>query len=190
MARSTPPSAAAWTGVLALLLSAAACSQTPTAPPATHDGVEVTTAASAALPGVPPGTAAEIAALLASWEDAWARNDGVAYASHYALDTEFVNPLGGVVPSRQAVQDVHVFLFGGPFQGSVQTATVRRMSALTGSLVLVDLNVLLTGYRGLPPGLTETAPGKVWTRGRMLLGKNGGKWEILALQKTRMNEAP
>jgi hypothetical protein len=84
----------------------------------------------------------------------------------------------------------HVFLFNGPFAGSVQTGQVRRIVPLTGTLAIVDLNALLTGYVALPPGLSETAPGEVAIRARMVVGKNGPRWEILAQQLTRIAPPP
>lgn len=74
----------------------------------------------------------------------------------------------------------------GPFRGSVQSFEVRRLVALKGNLALVDLNVAVTGYAGLPPGLNETEPGVVRTRARLLMGRNGARWEILAQQLTRI----
>lgn len=40
------------------------------------------------------------------------------------------------------------------------------------------------------PGLAETAPGELATRGRLVVGKNGGRWEILAQQLTRIAPPP
>jgi hypothetical protein len=49
---------------------------------------------------------------------------------------------------------------------------------------------VLTGYVALPPGLGETAPGEVATRGRLVVGKTGSRWEILAQQMTRIAPPP
>jgi len=179
---------------LVLALGAGGCADTPTAEAApaapTVDAVTAEAHFGSPVKLLPPGAEREVRELLTRWEDAWNRNDAAAYARNYAVDADFVNPLGGLVPGRQAIQDIHIFLFGGAFRGSSQKAEVRRLVPLTGTLVLVDLNTSLTGFQALPPGLTPTEPGVVWTRGRVLVGKNGRNWEIVAQQLTRMNQAP
>lgn len=102
----------------------------------------------------------------------------------FRRSADFVNPLGGILSGREAMRQTHLFLFGGPFAGSVQTGVVRRIVSLTGSLAIVDLNVVLTRYSGLPPGLSETEPGVVATRGRWVVRRNGDRWEIPARQLT------
>lgn len=178
--------------VLDLILAAAivGCDGSPTdSAPVVAAEVGQVVAAQVAVP--PPAMQREIEALLATWENTWASMDASAYAANYALDADFVNPLGGILSGRQAIAAAHAFLFGGPFAGSVQTGQIRRLVALTGTLAIVDLDVTLTGYAGpLPPGLAETAPGVVATRARMVVGKTGSRWEILAQQLTRIAPGP
>jgi len=178
--------------ILAALLMAGlgACEQTPTAHGAQDASVSAPGSPDAAMGVVPRAAEREILALLQGWEDAWASMDGNAYGSFYAEDADFVNPLGGVVSGRAAISAVHVFLFGGFFKDSKQSWEIRRLVPLRGDLVLVDLTVDLTGYAGRPPGLVETAPGLVRTRGRMLIGRNGSRWEIQAQQYTAVSPPP
>jgi uncharacterized protein (TIGR02246 family) len=144
---------------------------------------------SAQLALVPPGAAQGIHALLESWTAAWNAGDGVAYGNHYSADADFVNPLGAVLTGSAAIGATHVFLFNpvnGPFRGSIASNVVRRMVALTGSLVIVDATVTLTGYAGTPPGLVEWSPGIVKTRHHMVVGRVNESWRILAQQITAM----
>lgn len=174
-----------YAGVAMLLLgTVSACQQSPMDQGAAGSRVVAPESAVASLGIVPPGAEREIRALLDAWTDAWNAHDGIAFGALYAADADFVNPLGGILSGRQAIAATHVFLFSGPFAGSSQTWAIRRMVALTGKLAIVDLNVALTGYAGLPPGLSATEPGVVRTRARLVVGKNNGRWEILAQQYT------
>jgi uncharacterized protein (TIGR02246 family) len=177
--------------VLALLTAAAfaGCDRSPTAAQR-DDSLAIPDAVAARMATVPPAAQQEILSLLHVWEASWASMDGNAYGANYAEDAHFINPLGGMLSGRQAIAATHVFLFNGPFAGSVQTGQLRRIVPLTGNLAIVDLDVLLTGYVALPPGLVETAPGELATRGRLVVGKNGPRWEILAQQLTRIAPPP
>lgn len=180
----------AWS-VLALLTAVAfaGCDDSPTAA-AQSGNLAVPEAGEARMATVPPAAEREILSLLHVWEASWASMDGHAYGANYAEDAEFINPLGGILSGRQAIASTHTFLFNGPFAGSVQTSQVRRIIPLTGTLAIVDLDVFLTGYVALPPGLTETGPDELATRGRLVVVKNGGRWEILAQQLTRISPPP
>lgn len=169
------------------LVVLAACERTPTEVAATTDSRVAPTEVARQLAVAPAAMLSGIDALLASWEAAWNAMDGMAYASHYAVDADFVNPLGGIVSGRAAIGAIHVSLFDpveGLFRGSTSSSTIRRVVPLTGTVALVDLNTNLTGYDGTPPGLVEWRPGVVRTRGRMVVRKNQGQWEILAAQLT------
>jgi uncharacterized protein (TIGR02246 family) len=175
--------------VLLTAVIVAGCDGSPTATQH-HDALAAPDAVAARMGTVPPAMERGIQELLQTWQAAWASMDGNAYGANYAEDAEFINPLGGVLSGRQAIAATHVFLFNGPFAGSVQTNQVRRIAPLTGTLAIVDVDGLLTGYVALPPGLGETAPGEVATRGRLVVGKTGSRWEILAQQMTRIAPPP
>jgi uncharacterized protein (TIGR02246 family) len=140
-------------------------------------------ASSFSMPVVPPAAARGIQDLLHRWTASWESMDGIAYGANYAEDADFVNPLGGILSGRAQIGATHVFLFGGPFKGSTKDYEIRRMVSLTGDLAIVDLNVTLTGYAFLPPGLVAT-DGVVRTRERLVVGRVGGEWLILAQQLT------
>jgi uncharacterized protein (TIGR02246 family) len=178
--------------VLALLtaVSIAGCDDSPTVAAPRPDAIAAPDALAARMGTVPPAMERGIQELLQTWLASWASMDGHAYAANYAEDAEFINPLGGVLSGRQAIAATHVFLFNGPFAGSVHNVQVRRIAPLTGTLAIVDMDNLLTGYVALPPGLAETAPGELATRVRQVVGKTGSRWEILAQQITRIAPPP
>jgi uncharacterized protein (TIGR02246 family) len=167
---------------LTLFALATACSNSPdlTAIQAEPD---VTTAASI---GSIPGDTQGIEALKSAWDAAWAAKDAAAYAANYAVDADFVNPLGGVVPGREAIRAVHQMLFAGAFAPTTSTSVIRRTVFLTGTLAVVDLNVTLSGVVGTPPGLIPTEPGIVRTRARWVAVKRAGQWQIHAQQLTAL----
>jgi uncharacterized protein (TIGR02246 family) len=122
--------------------------------------------------------------LLDRWTDAWASMDASAFAAVYAVDVDFVNPLGQVVSGRAAIEAAHIFLFSSLFAGSQSTWEMRRLVPLTGNLALVDLNVELADIQAAPPGLLVSPDGVVRTRARLIVGRTGREWEIRSQQLT------
>jgi uncharacterized protein (TIGR02246 family) len=183
--------ALAGTAALGLLL--AACDGSSVAGPTPESALAPVDGISAQVAVVPPGAAVGIHALIESWNAAWNAGDGIAYGNHYSADADFVNPLGAVITGSTAIGTTHVFLFNpaiGPFRGTTSSSAVRRMVALTGSLVMVDLTTTLTGLPTTPPlpppGLVEYTPGVVKTRMKLVVGRVDGEWRILAQQITAM----
>jgi uncharacterized protein (TIGR02246 family) len=131
-----------------------------------------------------------IGALKNAWDAAWAAKDAEAYARNYTVESELVNPLGGILVGREGIRAQHVILFGGPFAGSTSTTTVRRTVFLTRDTRMVDLDVALAGFTGLPPGLRETEPGVLRTRMKLIVVERLGGWKILAQQFTAVAPAP
>lgn len=162
---------AGWAAVLA------SCGGTPTQ----HSEAELD---EPQLAVVTPALESGVVDLLDRWTDAWTSMDASAYGAVYAVDADFVNPLGAVVPGRAAIEAVHTFLFRSLFAGSRQSWEMRRLVALTGNLALVDLNVELAGIQTAPPGLLVSPDGVVRTRARLIVGRTGGDWEIHAQQLT------
>ena len=161
-----------------LLVVSASCSDQsdPTAPV----GARGAQAAEVRLGAVPTDPILEIVSELNS---AWAAKDAAAYAAPFAEDAQFVNPVGGLISGRAAFQAQHVFLFTGPFAGSTGIITVRDIEFLTGTIAIVQVDIVLTDYAALPPGLPAT-DGVVRNRGTWVVQKRGGEWEIVFQQMT------
>lgn len=162
------------------------------------DKPEVTAADSEA--GSPAGMEASLGAttpliqgitsLINAWDEAWNAGDAAAYARNYTVNGELVNPLGGILDGREAIRTQHEFLFTGPFAGSTSTSEVRRTVYLGQDARMVDLDVTLTGYAGLPPGLPEVEPGVVRVRIKLIVVRREAGWKILAEQITPVLPAP
>ena len=122
--------------------------------------------------------------LVAGRTAAWAAKDAVAYASAFAPDLRFINPAGVLVFGRDAYRAIHVFLFNGPFAGSTLALAVREIQFLTGTLAIVYLDLSITGYAFLPPGVTPPSDGVARARVTWVVEKRGGNWQILFMQNT------
>jgi uncharacterized protein (TIGR02246 family) len=175
------------TAALLLLPALAACDSVS---PSEATPVQTASAPADARADLTPVQMREILALKARWDAAWAAKDAAAYASIYAEDAQFVSPVGGVVSGRATYQSTHVFLFNGPFAGSTSVSEIRRATFLTGSIVMVDLDVAVSGYQFLPPGLVATEPGVFRTRIKWVVAKQRGTWEVIAQQVTAVAPPP
>ena len=117
--------------------------------------------------------------LVAAQLAAWNAKDADAFAATYAADARFFDPIGNLYPGRQGIRDAHAFLFAGPFAPSSETQVITEIRILTGTLALVHLEAALTGYAGLPPGLSATEPGVLRTTKTWVVEKRSGEWLIL-----------
>jgi uncharacterized protein (TIGR02246 family) len=171
--------------VLVVLVSACSNDQDATGP---QDASSAPGAQSSVFDGVGAvGQTEGISDLIAAQMASWAAKDATAYAATYATNAELVNPVGGILVGREGIRTAHAFLFNpvnGPFRASTQTLQLRRLTFLTGSLALVALDVDLTGYSFLPPGLPAMQPGLVRTRVTWVAVKRASGWEIFYQQMT------
>ena len=131
--------------------------------------------------GIPTDAILEI---VAGRTAAWAAKDPVAYASATAPDLRFINPAGALVFGRDAFRATHVFLFNGPFAGSTLAFSVREIQFLTGTIAIVYLDLSITGYAFLPPGVAAPSNGVLRARVTWVVEKRGGEWQIVFMQNT------
>ena len=115
---------------------------------------------------------------------AWAAKDAAAYASAYALDVRLINPAGALISGRDAFRATHVFLFNGPFAGSTLALAVRDIRFLTGTVAIVYLDLSITGYAFIPPGVSAPSDGVLRARVTWVVEKREGEWQIVFQQNT------
>jgi uncharacterized protein (TIGR02246 family) len=147
---------------------------------------------SQAAGAVARGQEDRILALIDAQSAAWAAKDGIAYGATYTEDASVVNPVGGLLAGRTVIANQHVFLFNpvnGPFRQSTSSWTVRNITFLTGTIALVELDVTLTGFSALPPGLPAVEPGVVRTRVTWIAVHRAGTWLIMHQQMTPLPPA-
>jgi uncharacterized protein (TIGR02246 family) len=131
--------------------------------------------------GIPTDAILEI---VAGRTAAWAAKDPVAYASAFAPDLRFINPVGVLFSGREAFRGLHGFLFNGPFAASTLGLAVREIQFLTGTVAIVYLDLSITGYAFLPPGVTAPSDGVLRARVTWVVERRGGEWQILFMQNT------
>lgn len=163
------------TGVAALCLFVAnGCSDAMTT--AGEDGAAV----QASVAGGPRDVAA-ITRIVTTFDQTWG-SDPVTYAGQYA-GADFVGPDGGVMTDPAAILSLYRFLFDFIFPGATRQSSIRRLTFLTGTLAVVDIDTQVTGYEALPPGIVEWAPGILKAREKNILQKRDGQWRIIQHQQ-------
>ncbi len=132
---------------------------------------------------------AAIRELVAAQAEAWNRSDAAAWSKDFVPDAEFINIAGTVFKGRAEIETRHAFVFGTLFKGSRTEVTVTRVVFLGGDVAVTDMEHVVTGYAGLPPGVQPTEAGVLKTRMRYVMKKNGKRWEIFAGQNTDVKPA-
>lgn len=124
-----------------------------------------------------PGDLAEIQQIVTTFDEAWTAGDAVTYAGQYA-DAEWIGPTGNVLTDPAAILGTYTFLFANLFPNTVRLSNIRRLSFLTGTIAVLDIDTKVTG---IPPGLPLNyyAPGTVRAREKNILLKRGGEWRIV-----------
>lgn len=161
---------------LLLALAVGACSSDDPFAPAAADRPS--------LSAQPASGEAEIGAIAAALEAAWAAKDAAAFGGLYDEDVSFIQPTGFHVSGRATVQAQHAGLFAGPGAQSSLDATIHRIVFLTGTIAMVDLSLAYTGFTALAPGVRATSPGLLLSQVRWILVKRGGVWRIAGQQMT------
>jgi uncharacterized protein (TIGR02246 family) len=122
--------------------------------------------------------------LVAAVQAAAAAADAATYATLVAEDVEVITATGAIISGRAAYQAYLEAFFSSPFTGSFSDITLRGVRFLTGTIAVVDLDLVYSGVTELPPGLTPTEPGVLRVRLRWVVMKRGGDWQIVAVQST------
>ena len=131
-----------------------------------------------------------VTAVATAWDAAWNAGDANAIGALFTDDAELVNGRGQVAVGANAILAQHAALFAGPFLGSHIQGTVRRITFLSPTSAVLDIDSQLTGYKYLPPGTVPSLPGMQRGRHKRVLVKRGGQWKIALMQITLIAPAP
>jgi uncharacterized protein (TIGR02246 family) len=126
-----------------------------------------------------PGDVAAMEELVATLDRTWGQ-DPVTYAAVYG-NADFVAPSGLVLSSADQIRQLYTNIFPA-FSGTTRQSEIRRLTFLTGTLAVLDIDTRITG--ALPPFVTPWQPGMTRAREKNVLQKRGGKWEIIQHQQT------
>jgi uncharacterized protein (TIGR02246 family) len=134
----------------------------------------------------PPVSERDTQALVASLDRlaaAWNQPDGAAWGAEYWPDGELVNVLGMVHAGPGEVGGRTSQILAGPFRGSRFSYTVRRARMVGADAAIVDTDITISGFNGLP-GVAATKPGVLVTRMKHVFERRNGTWHIAASQNT------
>jgi uncharacterized protein (TIGR02246 family) len=128
-----------------------------------------------------------IVAVLAALDSAWHAGDAGRWVAHYAPGAEFagfINISGTRMSDPGTLRARLAQIFGGIFRGSSHVGTLRQLRFLDADVAVADEDIEITGFAGLPAGISPTAPGVLRTRMRHILVRRAGRWVIVASQNT------
>jgi uncharacterized protein (TIGR02246 family) len=120
-------------------------------------------------------------------QDAWNRGDAAGYASLFTDDADFVAWTGAYGRGRQAIEDAHRRLFGGPLVGSrMVLVDDDPESPPPESLRFLRPDVAIMVLPGMvaPAGHAATGPHHQAVQ-TFVLTKNGDHWRVASFQNTR-----
>lgn len=130
---------------------------------------------------------AHIVAVLAALDSAWRAGDADRWVAAYASAPDFlgfINISGTRMTDRDMLRARLARIFGGIFRGSRHVGTLRQLRFIGADVAVADEDIEITGFRGLPAGIQQTAPGLLRTRMRHVLQRRAGRWTIVASQNT------
>ncbi|WP_214403965.1 SgcJ/EcaC family oxidoreductase [Pseudonocardia lacus] len=133
-----------------------------------------------------PSAAAEAAVLatLARVTGAWNAGDATAYGAEFTPDATYVTFDGHVLVGRDAIVDVHRWLFDGPLKGSTMGATSTGGDSPTVRFLRPDVAHVLTAGAVRPAELVETTPDRDSVPSFVLVDDGDG-WRVTAFHNTR-----
>lgn len=122
----------------------------------------------------------EIHALTGRLGAAWAAGDATAYGAEYTEDADYVAFDGTHMKGRQAIVDVHKWLFDGPLKGSKIASSVSTPPPVR--FLRSDVAVLISG--GGVATADQPSAGQDSTQTTVLV-KYDGRWLVAAFQNSR-----
>lgn len=129
---------------------------------------EMVPAAQAKTPGSPLDVAA-IQQIVTTFDLTWG-SDPETYAGQYGNVIEWVGPTGVVLTDPDAITTLYTNLFNGIFAGTTRISTIRRLTFLSGTTAVLDIDTQVVGFAR--------------AREKNVLVKRGGEWRILLHQQT------
>jgi hypothetical protein len=124
--------------------------------------------AQASVTGSPRDVEA-IQQIVTTFDQTWG-SDPVTYAAQYGSVIDWVSPNGVILNDPAAITGLYTFLFTNVFAGTTRVSTIRKLTFLTGTLAVLDIE---TEVIGIARALEKN-----------VLIKRGGEWRILLHQQT------
>lgn len=131
-----------------------------------------------------------IRALVKAQTEAWNRNDAKGWTKDFLDDANFINVRGDLVKGRAAIEQIHAFIFEGPYRGSHCAVSVEAIAYPAQNVAVVETSTEVTNFTALPPGLAPTSPGILRTRLKLILVNGDSGWKIFAAQNAAIVPKP
>ena len=144
--------------------SVSACDDEPVAVSPGASGMEFQASVSGS-----PNDREAIQQIVDTFDQTWG-NDAAAYAAQYGNVIDWVGPTAIVLTDPAAITALYTNLFAGFFAGTHRTSTIRRLTFLTGTIAVLDIDASIAGFGGALE--------------RNVLIKRGGEWTIYMHQQT------
>ena len=126
-------------------------------------------------------------AVLAELARAWDIGDAAAYGRQFTEGATYVSFDGHLLSGRQAIEDVHRFLFDGPLRGSRMVSDRGESSTIQSTSLLGEDVAVVVSTGGIQlAGQTELGDrDSVQT---VVLTRAGERWLVAAFQNTRKSD--
>ena len=116
-----------------------------------------------------PGDLDAIQQIVTTFDETWG-SDAETYAGQYGTVIEWVGPTGVVLTDPAAITTLYTNLFNGIFAGTTRISTIRRLTFLSGTTAVLDIDTQVVGFAR--------------AREKNILVKRAGEWRILLHQQT------
>ncbi|MBZ5607329.1 MAG: SgcJ/EcaC family oxidoreductase [Acidobacteriia bacterium] len=121
--------------------------------------------------------------ILRQLEAAWNASDSVGFAAAFAEDANFIQIFGGQLDGRGAIEASHRSIFDTIYKDS-------RASFMLRSIRFVRPDVAIVFTKTRVELAADGATPEIEARPTMVVVKEQGKWQIMALQNTKISEMP
>ena len=140
--------------------------------------------------GPEQGDEAGVAAVVTAWDAAWNAGDAAGLAATFVDDAEFINAMGRLDHGADEIRAQHAISLAGQFRGSHTEGHIRRITFLSGTAAVLDVDNYLTRYEPVAPGSTTMRAIQQSGRHKRLVVKRGGVWRVLLFQNTMVVATP
>ena len=130
------------------------------------------------------GDEAGVAAVVTAWDAAWNAGDAAGLAATFVEDAEFINAMGRLFVGADQIRAQHAITLAAQFKGSHTEGHIRRITFLSGTAAVVDVDNNLTRYEPIAPGSTTMRAVEQSGRHKRIVVKRGGVWRTMLFQNT------
>ena len=134
--------------------------------------------------GPQKGDTAGVVAVVTAWDAAWNVGDAAGLAATFVDDAEFINAQGRLFIGADQIRAQHAITLAAQFRGSHTVGHVRRITFLSGTAAVLDVDNDLTRYEPVAPGSTVLRAIQQSGRHKRLVVKRGGEWRVMLFQNT------